>query len=460
MAEPSHSQLNWDQPTHTAHGRRPTRILLGCWNRSSEANPQNRHAVFGVLGTNDTFRVKLVRHTRDGRYLDGNFPPGPGALWIQYNEVDFDPHLRNLNRDEVKEYCRIRQRQIDSGEHEDDRIDNETKAVYEAQQRVARQTAFGTTVSLIDNTTSSSPFMNTPRPGDGVNVAMRLAASANDPHGATSSVTDLVSRRFDPRPARHSLSGAPGEVYPRAGHHHASQPVRNALPPIQQQQQQQQHPRAVPDEVADRTGEIVRREVTRLGAVQNRNEQRQAHRDVATVAAHAAAQEAVAAITMSQQQQHHQHPHHHLTPQQAPSHQQSNFGALQPLQTNQASPTYGGGGQFSESDNVQALQKIWQQKEAQRLKYVGGGAASGVLGAGHYANGAAYTGGSGSGGPLNAGGAGQATTSGDAKFYGGVQYDRKASGPFAGRLISQGTIINIDGEDYVEYRVLTKPSFF
>jgi hypothetical protein len=48
----------------------------------------------------------------------------------------------------------------------------------------------------------------------------------------------------------------------------------------------------------------------------------------------------------------------------------------------------------------------------------------------------------------------------DAKVYDGVKYERKANGPFTGKLVSQGTIINIDGEDYVEYRVLTKPSFF
>lgn len=48
----------------------------------------------------------------------------------------------------------------------------------------------------------------------------------------------------------------------------------------------------------------------------------------------------------------------------------------------------------------------------------------------------------------------------DAKVYDGVKYERKATGPFKGKLVSQGTIINIDGEDHVEYRVLTKSSFF
>ncbi len=72
------------------------------------------------------------------------------------------------------------------------------------------------------------------------------------------------------------------------------------------------------------------------------------------------------------------------------------------------------------SENVSRLNKVWVSQETNRLK----------------------TGGE------------------DAKMYAGVKYERKQTGPFEGKLVSQGTIISIDGEDYVEYRVLTKPSFF
>ncbi|OAQ59295.1 hypothetical protein VFPFJ_11593 [Purpureocillium lilacinum] len=47
----------------------------------------------------------------------------------------------------------------------------------------------------------------------------------------------------------------------------------------------------------------------------------------------------------------------------------------------------------------------------------------------------------------------------DAKIWNGIKYERRTTGPFVGRFASRGAIINIDGEDYVEYRVLTKPSF-
>ncbi|KFA80879.1 hypothetical protein S40288_11604 [Stachybotrys chartarum IBT 40288] len=48
---------------------------------------------------------------------------------------------------------------------------------------------------------------------------------------------------------------------------------------------------------------------------------------------------------------------------------------------------------------------------------------------------------------------------GDIKIYGGIKYERKTTGLFTGKLASQGIVISIDDEDFVEYRVLTKPSF-
>lgn len=39
------------------------------------------------------------------------------------------------------------------------------------------------------------------------------------------------------------------------------------------------------------------------------------------------------------------------------------------------------------------------------------------------------------------------------KVYDGVKYDRKINGSLMGKLVSHGTLINIDGDDYVEYRI-------
>ena len=48
----------------------------------------------------------------------------------------------------------------------------------------------------------------------------------------------------------------------------------------------------------------------------------------------------------------------------------------------------------------------------------------------------------------------------DAKFHNGIKYERKQTGTFQDKLVSPPQILTIDGEDYVEYRILTKPSVF
>ncbi|KAL1847527.1 hypothetical protein Daus18300_013928 [Diaporthe australafricana] len=47
----------------------------------------------------------------------------------------------------------------------------------------------------------------------------------------------------------------------------------------------------------------------------------------------------------------------------------------------------------------------------------------------------------------------------DAMIHMGIRFERKQTGPFEGKLVSQGKIISVDSEDYVEYRVLTKLTF-
>lgn len=41
-----------------------------------------------------------------------------------------------------------------------------------------------------------------------------------------------------------------------------------------------------------------------------------------------------------------------------------------------------------------------------------------------------------------------------------IKYERKQTGPLNGQLASQGAIVDVDGEDYIEYRVLATVSLF
>ncbi len=333
-------------PLDLLPGTRPTKILLGYWKGSSEERAEDRHAVFGILGANDMFRVKVTRETRDGRPVLGNFPTGAGALWIHYDEVEFEPHLKHLARPEIKEYVRVRQRQLDEGERPENRIENETKAVFEAQARV---------------TSSFKPDPDV-KPTIGFVSANGGGGSRG---GGGGSGDDHVGDYSEVRPKRecegHELRKRRRHFSEPKG---ASRPARHSLPDPGELRAANRPPPADNIERQERTNTIARREVARIEAAQSRADQRAASRE--------------------------------------------------------AQATQRDTNKVLFSENMQRLNKVWAAQEANRLK-------GGVE---------------------------------DAKMYMGVKYERRLNGPFSGKLVSQGTIISIDGEDYVEYRVLTKPTFF
>ncbi|KAL2180067.1 uncharacterized protein P884DRAFT_98143 [Thermothelomyces heterothallicus CBS 202.75] len=366
---PSDSPKSTQNPLDDIPGTRPTRVPIGVWKLSSEKELKDKHAVFGVLGGNDMFRVKLTRETRDGRTVIGNFPNGAGALWIHWDEVEFDPHLKGLSRNEVKEYCRIRQRQLDLGEAPKDVAANETKAVLEAQQRVAQSLAMGTPTRREDS--------------DLLPIAMKGSAATN---GNGSNPGCPTSSSFTPaRPNEEVRQSRRLENGPRAA---AAAAGRHPLPDLEYRAANRTPPGPSPAAL-ERTNMLARREIARLEAAQARADLRAANREtsIAPAAANAAA-------------------------------------AAAGLGSNSNNSTASGNGISNIpdhfQDNVSRLNKVWEAQEANRLR-VG---------------------------------------SEDAKIYMGVKYQRKQSGPFQGKLVSQGMIITIDGEDYVEYRVLTKPTFF
>ncbi|KAK7735198.1 hypothetical protein SLS53_007588 [Cytospora paraplurivora] len=311
------------------HGTRPTKILLGYWKKSSEPELVDKHAVFGILGNNDMFRVKVGRESRDGRPVQGNFPAGAGALWIPYDDFEPEVFLKDLTRSEIKEYCRVRQYQIDQGEKPEQRRENEGKAVTEARRRIK---------------------LGWTRPEPREPVANSFNSAGDD-----SPYTDAVLQTDTPaHDTRHGQARRLGPAL-------APSPARASTQPPEFRAANRSN--GVEARV-ERTNSLARNAVARAEAVQSRNE----HRDASYA-------------------------------------------------INQAAN--GLNGQSSFHENVSRLNSIWASQEARRMR------------------------------------AGDE----DAKIHLGIKYERKQTGPFQGKLVSQGTILSIDGEDYVEYRVLTKPTF-
>ncbi|TVY60847.1 hypothetical protein LSUE1_G010021 [Lachnellula suecica] len=275
---------------------KPHGVLLGYWADSDEPRFEDKHAVFGVLSGTDCFRVKVQRVTRDGRYVDGNFPIGAGALWLHYDKVVFEPHLAGLTRPEVKEYCRIRQRDLEHRESDKERKANELKAVEQAKNVVA------------------SEGLN-----NGIEQPRVPPLEMETRHSARSEIKMA---------ARHQAE-------------------------------------------ADAAAEKSRKEKSE--AMERQHEK--ARKEVAM--AEAVIQEA----------------------------------AQQELK-----------------NNIKKLNKVWVAQQA---------ATSSTSPRPSYASG----------------------SNEEIKFHNGIKYERKQNGPFQGKLVSSAQILSIDGEDYVEYRVLTKPAF-
>ncbi|POS80774.1 hypothetical protein DHEL01_v200819 [Diaporthe helianthi] len=320
-------------PVADLHGTRPTKILLGFWKGSAEPDDKDKHAVFGILGNNDMFRVKVGRETRDGRALQSNFPSGAGALWLSFDEYQIEDYLEGLSRTELKEYCRVRQYQIDHGERPEDKDQNRKLAIDEARRRIAAG-------------------FTKPEPRE-----HPLAPSTNGGLGE-GPYPDVALKHETPT---HET---------RQAHARRSLP---ALVPNQARQSTQPPEFRAANRgfaVESRTNNLAVNAVARVEARQTKNDQREA--------------------------------------------------AYMARQSTEGEADGDADGLANFQDNVSRLNRVWAAQEAHRMR----------------------------------------ANKEDAKIYMGIKYERKQTGPFEGKLVSQGTIISIDGEDYVEYRVLTKPTFF
>lgn len=272
---------------------KPHGVLIGYWADSDEARDEDKHAVYGVLSETDCFRAKVQRVTRDGRYVDGNFPVGAGALWVSYKKVVLEPHLAPLSRIEVKEYCRIRQRDQVMKESDKERKANDLRAVQQAKNVVAEQ---------------------------GLNTGVEAS---------------VISPELE---IRHSARSEP-----RSSARHQAEIEATA-----------EKARLEKAEARERQHEKTRKEVAMAEAMAKEN------------------------ATMELK------------------------------------------------NNIKKLNKVWVAQQAATT---------------HSAAGT------------------PPVVDNEVKYHNGIKYERKQNGPFQGKLVSQAQILNIDGEDYVEYRILTKPFF-
>lgn len=343
-------------------------VLLGFWADSDQVRDEDKHAVCGVLSENDSFRVKVQRLTRDGRHVDGNYPAGTGAMWIPYDKLVLDSMLQDLSRPQIKEYCRMRQRDLEHRESDKERHAHEARAVQAAKSYyVPVKGPNGMAPNPFEQYRRADAIYSHPIPQPGVEV--RHSSRSEQKHQAR------------------QQAEADAEAAARARQEHL--------------------------EARERQNEQSRREI--------------------------AANEALIQERAQQELRH----------------------------------------------NIKKLNKVWvAQKSHGVASPSGGGSVNGVNGgfagsadgsindgngarSGSEVNGEGVHGAMNGGtngvrnGNMNGNGAMEGVQMNEVRFYNGIKYERKTYGPWAGKLVSSTPqLIQIDGDDYVEYRVLTKPNLF
>ena len=369
------------------YGSRPTRVMVGYWKGSSEEDPKDRHAILGILGHNDMFRVKVVRETRDGRPVHGNFPTGAGALWVHLEEVVLDDHIKGLERAEIKEYVRIRQFYMDRGELPESRALNEAVAVANARRRVAAGFKNGPTAGVPEPSLASAGAR-----GDAIIAKLtNLYYENGKPPTPAPEIRTAAGRRSLGAAADAERRAANAEFADR----HAAAERAAGLEPV-----------PVP--------------------VRGAQARQSASREAAAMAAASAANTHMSVSPLPSQanlSHNHTHGHNHNHHQ---NHGHNHVGTPARMR-------------FHETDEMQRLNDIWARQEAYRQRGVPPIAVPSPAAA---AAAAVPT-------PVE---------SEEVKVHGETRYVKRAAGPFQGRFVAEArALITIEGEDYVEYRVLTKP---
>ena len=134
--------------------KKPKGILLGFWRDSWIPNDADKHAVYGVLQDDERLRVRVVKETRDGRPLD---EPLSNSVWIPYEQIVLEPQLENLLRTEIREYVRFLQLDLLENRPKLDRKAAEEGALRRAKAKVlASAEAAGFGVSRYDSSMNAS----------------------------------------------------------------------------------------------------------------------------------------------------------------------------------------------------------------------------------------------------------------------------------------------------------------
>lgn len=477
-------------------------VILGYWRDSNAENIDDKHAVIGFIDARDRLRTRIHHTNKTGKTVTDTYPlpPGPGASWVTFDRIVFSDHLVGLDHDEVKEYARILSGMSFASVAA--AREREQAAVSEASKRAREKAqAEGSTAQPLiayglevprglgyewqrqqkgdakdsegDNISESTPFVQLePLPGTRpTSVVIGYwrgsdIAEPKDKHAALGiiSQTDgfrvkVVRETRDGRPAEGNFPTNLGGIWLNYDQvvlePHLQQltrlEVKEYVRVRQFQIDQDERPSQETTNIALAVEDARSRVATSRGIIRPTNESSPVKR-AAAVPSNNVTEPIIAELSRPLRRIESKPPHRdslkgkkrtsaiagliertasharrHIARAEGredradlkEQHQERLLHAEAMTTAPNSPPTNSVNGlraPVHQREDIQRLNAVWARQEARRMRY----------------------------------------DDQDRIVHGGIKYERRPSGPFADKFASHGSIINIDGEDYVEYRVLTK----
>lgn len=437
-------------------------VLIGVWRDSDQPKDEDKHVIFGFIDIHDRLRTRIYDMNRRDEEVGGNIPTGAGGCWVTFPRIIFEPHLKDLNSIEVKEYVRLRS-EVKQEATPEERHEADLKAVLKAKAIAAELEAAGPI---------SKPIVHRPS---------MTRAPTKDRHSlprqslnSTPGFKAVNASTYSPKPSPSNNEGKPNGVLlgywadsdePRVEDKHAAYGVlghndcfRIKVQKItrdgryidgnfpvgagamwlhydkvvfEPQFAAMSRPE-IKEYVRIRQRDLETRESEKDRKMNEAKAIRQAKEIVANEGPHNGVERGQA--SPDAELRHSARSEHRVAARQqadadtiaerarkekVEARERQNEKARREVAIAEAAIQEAALAELK--TNLKKLNKVWVAQQA---------------------------------------GSGPSTPSDEVKYHNGIKYERKQNGPFQGKLVSSPQILSIDGEDYVEYRVLTKPSFF
>ncbi|UZP34022.1 hypothetical protein NXS19_001838 [Fusarium pseudograminearum] len=112
-------------------------VTVGYWRDSNAPTEERKHAVIGFIDVRERLRTRIQPVTRAGNIITDEYPlpPGPGGSWVTFDRIIFLDHLVGLDHLQVKEYVRLRTKNIGTEKNQPEQTAGELEDVQEAIRR-------------------------------------------------------------------------------------------------------------------------------------------------------------------------------------------------------------------------------------------------------------------------------------------------------------------------------------